>query len=123
MGMMFLSCGVLIGFILPTKVDYYLTPCIALVPPILYVGIFCFFPETPQSLLMSGRLAEAEAAFNFYKGIDDEKKPQASRSVEESKMATEVQNEFEELKTIILTGNENVSVKINDFCKCSVNYF
>lgn len=118
MGMMFLSCGVLIGFILPTKVDYYLTPCIAVALPIIYVVVFCFFPETPQSLLKSGRLSEAEAAFNFYKGINNEIKPQMSRSVEESKTAREVQSEFEALKTIILTGNANVPVKIDDFCRC-----
>lgn len=115
MGMMFLSCGVLIGFILPTKIDYYLTPCIALALPILYVVVVCFFPETPQSLLRSGQLAEAEAAFNFYKGVDYEKKPRTSISVDESKTSTEGQSEFEDLKTIILTGDANVPVKLHDF--------
>ncbi|XP_039948381.1 facilitated trehalose transporter Tret1-like [Bactrocera tryoni] len=117
MGMTFLSCGIVTGFILPTKVDYYLTPCIGLALPIIYVVVFCFFPETPQSLLRSGRFTEAEAAFNFYKGIDNAKNLQLSRRVEESKTATEVQSEFEELKTIILRENANVTVKLQDFCR------
>ncbi|XP_049303917.1 facilitated trehalose transporter Tret1-like [Bactrocera dorsalis] len=109
------DCGILTGFILPTKVDYYLTPCIGLALPIIYVVVFRFFPETPQSLLRSGRFTEAEAAFNFYKGIDNGVNVQLSRRVEESKTATEIQSEFEELKAIILTGNANVPVKLKDF--------
>ncbi|XP_053955055.1 uncharacterized protein LOC128861157 [Anastrepha ludens] len=115
MSMMLLSCGVLVGFILPTKLNYYITPCIALVFPILYYIGLCFFPETPQSLLKHERLVEAEAAFSFYKGIDNRSQKEFISTVEASKSESRIPSEFEEFKAIVLSADSCQPVTLHDF--------
>ncbi|XP_017489778.1 PREDICTED: facilitated trehalose transporter Tret1-like [Rhagoletis zephyria] len=115
MGMMFVSCGVLVGFILPTKVNYYVTPCIAVVFPIFYLLALYFFPDTPHSLLKRNRLAEAEAAFNFYKGIDCHSVQKSNAHMDRTKEASGMQSEFEEWKAIFLNGSSSQRVRLQDF--------
>ncbi|XP_017490199.1 PREDICTED: facilitated trehalose transporter Tret1-like, partial [Rhagoletis zephyria] len=115
MGMMFVSCGVLVGFILPTKVNYYVTPCIAVVFPIFYLLALYFFPDTPHSLLKRNRLAEAEEAFNFYKGIDCHSVQKSNAYMDRTKEASGMQSEFEEWKAIFLNGSSSQRVRLQDF--------
>ncbi|XP_069962917.1 facilitated trehalose transporter Tret1 isoform X2 [Bactrocera oleae] len=112
LGMLFLSGGTVMGFILPTVLNYHVIPCIALLFPIVFLIALYFFPETPQSLLKSNNLTEAKAAFDFYNGVGTEKSPSFRSSVNASEP---VQNEFEELSTNILKGDSSQSVTMDDF--------
>uniref|UniRef100_A0A0A1WI53 Facilitated trehalose transporter Tret1 n=3 Tax=Zeugodacus cucurbitae TaxID=28588 RepID=A0A0A1WI53_ZEUCU len=112
MGMVFLSGGTVMGFVLPTVFNYYVIPCIALFFPTVFLIALCFFPETPQSLLKSNNIAAAKAAFDFYNGIENE----SNRTLDPSNETSQrVESEFEELKSNILKGDSSQSITIYDF--------
>ncbi|XP_067617013.1 uncharacterized protein [Eurosta solidaginis] len=114
-GMLLISAGILVGFILPVTLNFYVTPCMVLVLPISYYLLLCFFPETPHTLLKRNRLKEAEASFNFYKGIDSRKKSQPSTGAMESKTTCGNLNEFEGLRAIIMQSDSRRSLNFRDF--------
>lgn len=120
LGMLFLSGGTVTGFVLPTVLNYYVTPCIALLFPIVFLTALCFFPETPQSLLKNNNITEAKAAFEFYNGIGRVKNRSFGSSIEASQT---VEREFEELKTNILKGDSSQPVTMHDFCKYPYRIF
>uniref|UniRef100_A0A0K8VJ11 Facilitated trehalose transporter Tret1 n=1 Tax=Bactrocera latifrons TaxID=174628 RepID=A0A0K8VJ11_BACLA len=110
-GMLFLSGGIVTGFVLPSLLNYHVIPCIGLLFPSVFLIALCFFPETPQSLLKSNNILEAKAAFDFYNGLGSEK-----NSLSYSLKASEtVQGEFEKLSRNILNGDSSQPITIDDF--------
>ncbi|XP_039948274.1 facilitated trehalose transporter Tret1-like [Bactrocera tryoni] len=113
LAMMFYSCGILIGFILPSYLDYHLIPCIVIFLSIIYFAVLSLFPDTPGSLLERGQLEEAEKAFNFYNNID-RKVTVRELCVNELQTSTAI-SDFEELKASKLKGGKATSITLQDF--------
>lgn len=60
------NIGVLLGFILTSFVDYYTLPYIVLLISIIFMGLFCRFPDSPEYLQMVCLTDEALSASKFY---------------------------------------------------------
>lgn len=63
------NIGVLLGFILTSTVDYYVLPYIVICIGILFMCLFCRFPESPEFLRMVCRTDESETARKFYGNV------------------------------------------------------
>ncbi|XP_036341275.1 facilitated trehalose transporter Tret1-like [Rhagoletis pomonella] len=113
LAMMFYSCGILIGYILPSYLDYYVIPCIIIFLSIIYIVIMAFFPETPTSLMQRGKVEEAEIAFNFYKNLKP-KKYVRELFVNELQSSSTL-SEFEDLKASKLQGGKTAPISLGDF--------
>lgn len=60
------NIGVLLGFVLSSVVDYHTMPYMVLVISILFMCLFCRFPDSPEFLQMVCRKDEAATAYKFY---------------------------------------------------------
>ncbi|XP_004529276.1 facilitated trehalose transporter Tret1 [Ceratitis capitata] len=116
LSMMFLSCGILIGYILPSYLDYHLIPCLVIVLTVIYIFVLRLFPETPTSLLQRQQLEEAEKAFNFYNAINmkSAQEPYANKL-----QFSSAKSDFEELKSSKIQGGEKSAITLRDFCNKS----
>lgn len=65
------NIGVLFGYILTSTVDYYTMPYIVLVLSILFMCLFCRFPDSPEFLQMVCKKDESEASYKFYGNLSD----------------------------------------------------
>ncbi|XP_055375842.1 uncharacterized protein LOC129608384 [Condylostylus longicornis] len=61
--------GVQISFILGWAVSYYLLPYLLMIIPIVFFALFVFLPETPQQLLKSQKVQEAEKALRYFRNL------------------------------------------------------
>ncbi|KAJ6649970.1 Facilitated trehalose transporter Tret1 [Pseudolycoriella hygida] len=65
--MMVICCtGILLGYTAGAFISYENIPYVFIVLPILFLGTFVFFPETPQYLLIKNDSASAEKSLRFY---------------------------------------------------------
>lgn len=65
------NIGVLLGYILTSTVDYYTMPYIVLVLSILFMCLFCRFPDSPEFLQMVCKKDESEASYKFYGNLSE----------------------------------------------------
>ncbi|KNC32811.1 putative facilitated trehalose transporter Tret1-2 [Lucilia cuprina] len=110
--MLFLSFGIMMGFVFSSLLDYYLNSCIIITFPILYLVVLTKFPETPQFLLRKQKIEKAHKAFKFYKNLTKSKNIEATK-VEQQEL--NVDGEFQELKLNILTNNIEEKLSFKDF--------
>lgn len=115
MTMLFMSIGILIGYVISTHLDYYLNPCLVIVLPIIYLMFTTLLPDTPQYLLRAGKVERAREAYNFYRN----KKLALSCPNFESNVGpvTQDKQDFENLKNSIVTGDKDGNVELKDFGK------
>lgn len=64
------------GFILTSTVDYYTLPYIVLAISIVFMCLFCRFPDSPEFLQLVCKTDESEASYKFYGNLS--LKPQLS---------------------------------------------
>ncbi|XP_065354591.1 facilitated trehalose transporter Tret1-like [Calliphora vicina] len=122
MAMLFLSFGIMTGFVLSSHLDYYLNPCIIIIFPIIYLVAATQFPETPQFLLRKQKIDKAREAFKFYKNIPKQENIEATTAKQQE---VEENAEFQELKQNVLSSNgESQPLAFKDFvCKDSLKAF
>ncbi|XP_037817851.1 facilitated trehalose transporter Tret1-like [Lucilia sericata] len=94
--MLFLSFGIMVGFVFSSLLDYYLNSCIIITFPILYLLALTKFPETPQFLLRKRKLKKLMKLL-----------------IEQQEL--NVDGEFQELKLNILSNNIEEKVSFKDF--------
>ncbi|XP_030558999.1 facilitated trehalose transporter Tret1-like [Drosophila novamexicana] len=109
MAMMYVSIGMIIGYILTTYLSYYLMPCIAILLPVVYLLAIWGLSETPQHLLRKGRNEQAEKSYYFYKNLP------ASNPDNESAHNDAAKKEFETFKQQVLKGGVQQDVGWKDF--------
>ncbi|KAM7364422.1 facilitated trehalose transporter Tret1-like [Cochliomyia hominivorax] len=113
MAMLFLSFGIMTGFVLSSYLDYYLSPCIIVIFPLVYLTAVTQFPETPQFLLRKQQIEKAREAFKFYKNLSKEQNIEATSDKQQE---AQENAEFQELKENILSTNgQSQSLCFNDF--------
>lgn len=101
-----LNTGMLVGNIFASHIPYIIIPCFVIVLPILFL-IFVFkFPETPQFLLRQGYNDDAEKSLKYYQMINNSNKEQLQQ----------FDNDFNEMKTLILSSNTKNSISWGDIC-------
>ncbi|KAM7362746.1 facilitated trehalose transporter Tret1-like [Cochliomyia hominivorax] len=131
MAMLFLSFGIMTGFVLSSYLDYYHSPCIIMIFPLVYLIAVAQFPETPQFLLRKQQIDKAREAFKFYKKLSKQENVEANSSKREEnpendeyqKLQENDRNEkasenveFQELKKNVLTTNDQFqSLTYKDF--------
>lgn len=111
MAMMYVSIGMIMGYILTTYLSYYLMPCIAILLPVVYLLAIWGLSETPQHLLRKGRNEQAEKSYYFYKNLP------ASNPDNESAHNDAAKKEFETFKQQVLKGGVQQDVGWKDFCE------
>ena len=123
MAMLFLSFGIMVGFVFSSHLDYYLNPCIIIIFPIVYLIAATQFPETPQYLLKKQQIDKARDAFKFYKNLP--KQPEHIEATSAKQQEVEENAEFRELKESILSSNgQTEKLKLADFGNAyTVNVF
>ncbi|XP_033156479.1 facilitated trehalose transporter Tret1 [Drosophila mauritiana] len=82
------NTGVLAGYIVSTRVDYFTSPPFIIALPVCYFICNFLIPETPHHLVRKGKFEAAKRSFMFYKNIrkDDIK----------------AEDEFEEMKYLLI---------------------
>lgn len=81
------NLGMLLMFICGNIFDYFATPKIMLLLPVVFCFLFSFFPETPIFLLRNDEREKAENSLTFLRGKLDEV------NNELQKMITKVNND------------------------------
>ncbi|KAH8417077.1 hypothetical protein KR222_002892 [Zaprionus bogoriensis] len=109
MAMMYVSFGMIVGYILTTYLSYYLMPCIAILLPVIYLLAIIGLSETPQHLLRQGKDALAERSYYFYKNLP------AVGQDNESARDDAAKKEFETFKQQVLSGGVRQSISSSDF--------
>lgn len=118
MAMIFLSFGIMTGFVLSTYLDYYLNPCIIIIFPIAYLIAAIQFPETPQYLLKKHQIDKARDAFKFYKNLPRQMPHIEATATSAKQQIVEENDEFRELKESILSSNgQTEKLCLRDFGK------
>lgn len=111
MAMMYVSIGMIVGYILTSYVSYYLMPCIGICFPIIYLLAIIGLSETPQYLLRKGKDVQAEKSYYFYKNLSVAGRDNESAHDDAAK------KEFETFKQQVLSGGVRQQVSWSDFCK------
>ena len=65
--MLILNCGIVIGYILTSYINYTTVPFIVIGLPIIYIILMFYLPDTPKYLLHKNQENEAEISLKFYK--------------------------------------------------------
>ncbi|EDW03499.1 facilitated trehalose transporter Tret1 [Drosophila grimshawi] len=74
MVMLSINIGILIGYILGTRLAYHLVPLIVVVCPICYfILVLLFIRDSPTHLIRKGKIMAAEQSFRYYKNIKGER--------------------------------------------------
>ncbi|EDV93397.1 facilitated trehalose transporter Tret1 [Drosophila grimshawi] len=100
MAMMYVSFGMIIGYILTSYLNYYLMPCVAIIVPIVYLIAIWGLHETPQHLLRKSHDAQAEKSYYFYKNLPNN---------------DAAKKEFDTFKQQVLKGGVKQDVGWKDF--------
>lgn len=111
MAMMYVSVGLMIGYLLSSYLDYYLVPCIAIAVPVVYLVAIFGLSETPQYLLRRGRDEQAKKSYCFYKNLTIAK-PDGESAHDDS-----TEREFATFKQQVLSGGVRQDIVWKDFCK------
>ncbi|XP_055685011.1 facilitated trehalose transporter Tret1-like [Lutzomyia longipalpis] len=61
--------GILLGFIIGGCINFVISPYVVLAFICVFVVTFPLFPETPQFLLLGGKIKEAEKSLRFFRGV------------------------------------------------------
>ncbi|XP_065372328.1 facilitated trehalose transporter Tret1-like [Calliphora vicina] len=117
MAMLFLSFGIMLGFIFSSHLDYYLNPCLIIIFPIIYLVAVTQFPETPQYLLRKQQIDKAREAFKFYKNI---KKLENIEATSDEQQQLNANAEFEQLEhNLISINSKSEKLTLQDFVNCN----
>uniref|UniRef100_A0A182YRN8 Major facilitator superfamily (MFS) profile domain-containing protein n=1 Tax=Anopheles stephensi TaxID=30069 RepID=A0A182YRN8_ANOST len=65
---LFLNIGTLVSFVMGSYLSYHLTAYILFSLPIVFIALFAQFPETPQYLIRSNRVRDAESSLKYLRG-------------------------------------------------------
>ncbi|XP_055713718.1 facilitated trehalose transporter Tret1-like [Phlebotomus papatasi] len=98
--------GILLGFVIGGYVTFFISPYVVLAFICIFVFVFPYFPDTPQYLLLSGKVKDAEKSLRFFRGIGDS----STEGIPES-----VKAELEKLKSTPQTSKKTVFVSLEDF--------
>ncbi|TDG42783.1 hypothetical protein AWZ03_010795 [Drosophila navojoa] len=109
MAMMYVSIGLMIGYLLSSYLDYYLVPCIAVAVPVAYLVAIFGLSETPQYLLRRGRDEQAKKSYCFYKNLT------IAKTDGESAHDDATEREFATFKQQVLSGGVRQDVVWKDF--------
>lgn len=90
-----LTCnfGILLMYAAGTVFDYFMTPRVMILLPIVFVILFSFFHETPVYLLRKNKKQEAERSLKFYRGSDKGKAMNDNEKLELEKMIRKVEED------------------------------
>lgn len=98
--------GILVGFIGGSYLPYNVNPLVMLAIPIVFLIGFVWMPESPQYLLKTNRVEEAERSLRFYRNVQT-KDDAASRKL--------VDDEFEKFKAIAKQNEAQPPLQMSDF--------
>lgn len=107
-----ISCysGMLFAYVLGSLLAYHTVPLVLIVLPIAFFLAFVCLHDTPQQLLKTGRLAQAEASLRFYRNC------RLPTTVDQEQRFTK---EFDKLKAIAKQNELSENVSASDFCEFS----
>ncbi|GAB0091271.1 hypothetical protein DMENIID0001_060900 [Sergentomyia squamirostris] len=98
--------GILLGFVIGTCVPFFTSPYVVIAIVFVFVVIFPFFPETPQYLLLSGKVKQAEESIRFFRGLNKDLTQQVPDSVK---------LELDQLHSSSTTTKKATSISLEDF--------
>ncbi|XP_017845537.1 facilitated trehalose transporter Tret1 [Drosophila busckii] len=109
--LMYVSIGMILGYLLTSFLSYYVMPCVAIALPVIYFLTIISLWETPQYLLKQGRDTLAERSYYFYKNLS------LSPSDNDNELAQHdaAKQEFETFKQQVLSGGIRETITWRDF--------
>jgi MFS family permease len=113
-----LSCnfGMLLMYLAGNLFDFYSTPKVMIILPVVFVMLFSFFPETPFYLLKHAKNQEAQRSLKFLRGSDKREEMTDSEKCELEKMISKVEEDTLKKRGTVW---RELSKKLNQNCSWS----
>lgn len=102
------NSGILLGMVAGTWIEYHMIPLVMVFLPMAFLLLFVLVPQTPQWLLRSNRIAEAEQSLRFYRNC------RLANRFDNKEQEELFRQEFDRMQTVAAQSSTAV-VTLSDF--------